>query len=142
MAGRERLRIRGLADAARAIEALYREGGQELVNGMRVIGEEVATDVKASRPGHGVPRDKGHLAGSIRVTGPDRTGTVRVSAGGVAAPYALVQHERLDYRHNVGEARYLVRGIERWSRDPNAVHRALKENAEAALRIARQKGGL
>ena len=133
----KRVRTRGLATAARRIEALAREGGQINVSGLRVIAEEVKTDVVASRPGAGVPRDKGHLAGSIRVTGPDASGAVRISAGGAAAPYALKQHEELSYQHTVGEARYLVRGLERWEADGKGVERALKAHAEAAMAKAK-----
>lgn len=111
---RNRIRVKGLQATARKIEALARAGGEEAVSGLRVIGEEIMTDVKASRPGAGVPKDTGNLAASGRVTGPDRRGAVRLSFGGAAAPYALRQHEELTYRHTLGEARYLVRGLERW----------------------------
>ncbi len=97
------------------------------------------TDVKASTPGHGVPRDEGILAGTGKVTGPSG-GVVTLRFGGPAAPYAVVQHENLDFRHTVGEARYLVRGLERWQPGGKSSIRALKRNAKAGLAaVARRK---
>lgn len=104
----------------------------------REIGEEIMTDVKASRPGKGVPRDLGTLASTGEVTGPNRKDEVRLAFGGPAAPYAVVQHERLDFAHDLGEARYLVRGLERWEPDGSAAIRALRENNEHAIQIARR----
>src|SRR5690606_37988210 len=105
------------AAAARDLVRLRAEFVPSLGAGVRQIGEEILTDVKASRPGAGVPRDTGALAASGRVDGP--TGTlgrprVVVGFGDTAAPYALRQHEDLTYQHPLGEARYLVRGVERW----------------------------
>jgi len=136
MAGSTR---RSFRKAAEAIEDYARTYKKRIPSGIRIIGEEVMTDVKASRPGKGVPRDRGDLAGSGRVEGPDGNDEVTLSFGGAAAPYALVQHERLDYHHDVGEARYLVRGIERWKPYGKASMEALKANAEAAIRIARAR---
>lgn len=98
-----------------------------------MIGHEIMTDVKASRPGAGVPRDKGTLANTGDVT---KVGLLEVdlSFGGPAAPYALIQHEVTTYHHKLGESRYLVRGIERWRPGGSAAMQALKENAAAALK--------
>ena len=126
----------GLAQLARKIEVLAIAAGESNVSGLRVIGETIMTDVKASRPGEGVPRDTGELAGSGRVEGPD-AGVVRLTFGGAAAPYALRQHEELGYRHTLGEARYLVRGLERWARGSN-VEDALRKNAEAGIAAAKR----
>jgi len=103
----------------------------------RIIGEEVMTDVKASRPGHGVPVDEGTLRGTGRVTNVE--GGVVLSFGGPAAPYALDQHERLEYRHTVGEARYLVRGLERFDPNQSRVHAELRGNWTAAIRAIRMR---
>lgn len=103
----------------------------------RIIGEEVMTDVKASRQGKGVPRDEGILAGSGRVSGPEgERNVVRLMFGGASAPYALVQHERTDFNHTVGEARYLVRGLERWRPGGSAARKALEQMTKEALRKA------
>jgi len=133
-----RVRIKGLATAARKIETLARKGGDYHVSGMRVIGEEIKTDVSYSRPGKGVPKETGDLMSSLGVSGPDSRGAVLLSAGGSAAPYALVQHERLDYRHDTGEARYWIRGLERWRGDGASVRKAMAETARAAMEAARR----
>ena len=127
------------AAAARVKAAARKIGGGNFGRGLRMIGEEIMLDVKASRPGAGVPRDTGVLAGTGRVEGPVMVGkmpTVELSFGGAAADYALIQHEVLTYRHKVGEARYLVRGIERWTPDSSAAMAAIKANAAAGLRAA------
>ena len=127
-------------DAAKRINAAAKGIGQGSAGrGLRLIGEEIMTDCKASRPGAGVPRDTGALAGSGSVDGPVQTPLgplVELSFGGAAAPYALAQHEILTYHHTVGEARYLVRAMERWKPGGSAAMEALKENAEWALKMA------
>lgn len=131
---------RGTADsfrkAAKKIQLAARNVGRTTGAGLRMIGEEIMTDVKASRPGAGVPRREGVLAGSGRVEGPVNTSRgpeVELSFGGASAPYALAQHEILTYFHPVGEARYLVRGLERWKPGGSAAFQALKDNAQAGL---------
>lgn len=124
--------------------------------GARMIGEEIMTDVKASRPGHGVPvhtgfspstgKPTGRTGGTLRSTGrvqgptPGKKPQVTLSFGGPAAKYALAQHERVDFKHNLGEPRYLVRGMERWQEGQSRALDALKENAEAGLRAAGVRG--
>lgn len=127
---------RKIRHAARELDATY-------PSGLRLIGEEIMTDVEVSRPGRGVPRDTGNLASTRRVEGGGRVGPfseakVTLSFGGAAAPYALVQHENMQYNHKLGEARYLVRGVERWQPDGSVAVEAMKANAKAALqRVAR-----
>ena len=129
---------RNFARAARKIEAFGNGMRPPLGSGLRQIGEEIMTDVKASAPGHGVPVDTGVLRGSGRVEGPRSDLTVLLSFGGAAAPYALRQHEDMTYRHTVGEARYLVRGVDRWRPGGSAAIRALKQQAEwLARRLGR-----
>lgn len=91
------------------------------------------TDVRASRPGHGVPVDEGTLRSTGRVTGPVAN-RVRLSFGGAAAPYAVIQHEDLELSHRVGEPRYLVRGLQRFRPDGSAAIRGLQTGVEVALR--------
>ena len=142
-------------DAVRRIQVAAASLDSTLQSGLRVIAEEIMTDVKANRPGHGVPEDTGELRRSGRVVGEVARGRLgrfggagrsKVSGrfqsakmeiwltfGGAAAPYALVQHENMQYRHTVGEHRYLVRGIERWQPDGSAAWAAVKANAQAGL---------
>lgn len=132
---RAKVTIRGIKESVRKIEALSREGAEQLVSGLLVIGETIATDVRASRPGAGVPVDEGGLRASIRVLGPSKRGIldlVQLVAGGSAVRYALRQHEELQYRHTVGEARYFVRGFERWASGGN-VEDAYREMMDAAV---------
>lgn len=129
--------------AARKIKAAAKRVGGDVGKGLRLIGEEIMTDVKASRPGAGVPRDTGVLAGTGRVTGPTATiagPTVELSFGGAAADYALPQHEILTYRHKLGEARYLVRGMERWQPGGSAAMDAMRANAQAGLDAVAARG--
>jgi hypothetical protein len=121
----------------RKIKELRRGGPRILDVGLKQIGEEIMTDVKASRPGKGVPKDTGALSETGVVEGPvDHV--VTLAFGGDAAPYALVQHEKLTFHHDLGEARYLVRGLERWRPDGASVQRAMKELA-GAVTVAASK---
>jgi len=108
------------------------------ISGLRLIGEEIMLDVSASRPGAGVPVDKGTLRSSGRVEGP-AAGVVSLSFGGATAPYALVQHEDVSLHHTVGEARYLVRGIDRWKQNGASVARALAELNQAVAAVAARR---
>ncbi len=111
--------------AEKKLKRLSKNLDKRLPSGLRMIGEDIMLDVKASRPGAGVPVDKGPLRASGRV---ESIGSeVHLSFGGVAGAYALIQHEEMSFRHTVGEPRYLVRGVERWQ--PNGVsgRRALHE---------------
>jgi len=59
-----------------------------------------------------VPVDRGPLRASGHVMPPqaDAGGTVVIMGyGGPAVKYAVVQHERLSYKHRVGQAKYLER---------------------------------
>src|SRR5688572_25360770 len=96
--------IRGVNGVVRVLDDIARAAGPEAGRQMRIDAEQIMTDVKQSRPGHGVPRDTGVLAGSGRVDGPSSGGIVSLTFGGAAAAYALRQHEDLTLRHNIGEA--------------------------------------
>ena len=116
---------RSFQRAGKRIEKLSKNLGNKMASGLRLIGEEIMLDVKAARPNEGVPVDKGTLRSSGRVSGP-KNDEVELSFGGAAAPYALEQHENVDLKHRVGEARYLVRGVERWAANGASVKRAMK----------------
>jgi hypothetical protein len=94
-------------------------------------------DVKASRPGEGVPVDTGALRSTGRVEGP-KNDEVELSFGGAAAPYALKVHEEdPERRHTVGEHRYLVRGMDRWRQNGASVRRALAHLKVAVDRLTK-----
>ena len=63
-----------------------------------------------------VPVDLGPLRASGYVKEPDRSGldiSEELGFGGASAPYALIQHESLEYKHKVGEAKYLEKPMQR-----------------------------
>lgn len=129
--------------AAARISAAARLVRPSFGAGLRMIGEEIMTDVKASRPGHGVPVDRGFLRASGRAEGPEagpRGPRVTLSFGGAAAPYALVQHEVTSYKHTVGEARYLVRGMQRWRMGGSAAVAAMRAQLKVVITKAKNGG--
>lgn len=142
MALRQRVRIRGLSRQVAALEAMAKASGYAGVHGGRLAGELIMTDVKASRQGAGVPKKTGDLARSGKVTGPDSRGAVRLSFGGSAAPYALIQHERLDYHHDLGEPHYLVRGAQRFAQSGSvAQEKALAGMIATVVAAGKAVGG-
>ncbi len=124
--------------AAHKIESAGHQLGEKNISGLRRIGEEIMLDVKAARPGAGVPVATGTLRSSGRVEGP-KNDEVTLSFGGAAAPYALAQHENTALRHRVGEARYLVRGLDRWAANGASVKAALDALRREFEAIARQR---
>lgn len=61
--------------------------------------------------------------------------TAVIGFGGPAIPYALVQHERTDFHHKVGQAKYLETAL--YSESPHLLERI----AIRAERLAEQVGG-
>jgi hypothetical protein len=125
-----------LAATGKLKEARRRVGTAFSLFGARAIGEEIMADIKNSSPGHGVPVDTGALraTGQVTVTGTGSRQHVMLSFGGAAVLYARIQHEVLWFRHKVGEARYLVRGMERWRRSTSRAWQALRGEIYSALR--------
>lgn len=123
--------------AAKRLRALSVAVREEFREGLYLVGEEIMADIKDSRPGKGVPVDMGDLSRSGRVERPEPH-AVTLSFGGSSAPYALIQHEGLDFNHTVGEARYLVRGVERWDPKNSGAHgEAVKRANDRARGIGR-----
>ena len=61
-----------------------------------------------------VPVDQGTLKGSGVVLAPEisaRGVTVEFGYGGAASDYAVIQHERTDFRHKTGEAKFLEKPV-------------------------------
>ena len=127
--------------AAKQIDRLNKGLKLKTGSGLRLIGEEIMLDVKASRPNEGVPVDTGALRSTGRVEGPTNN-EVELSFGGAAAPYALKVHEEIDVPHRVGESRYLVRGMNRWRANGASVARALRHMLSAIDAVARRQRGL
>lgn len=100
-----RTRIRGDAELRRTLRAL----GDDAVPACKgaLVGE--AEGVMTVSKGE-CPVDKGILRGTGHVAPPvvrARAVFVQAAYGGPSAPYAFDQHERQDYRHTVGKAKYL-----------------------------------
>lgn len=100
LSGQGQLRAALRAEGDKALHAL---GGALYREGSEIIG--VSQDQYA-------PVDVGVLRSSGFVDLPEYSGThvsVQIGYGGAAEDYALVQHERLDFHHTVGQAKYLER---------------------------------
>jgi len=96
--------IRGLGTTADAITALVEADRKVIRRALYVGGEKVVARAKEL-----VPVDEGILRGTGHVALPGLAGdlVVQPTFGGPAAPYALVQHERMDFHHTTGQAKYL-----------------------------------
>lgn len=139
-----KMNTKAFLEEAKAIESYAHAAGEPLVNGLVVIAEKIRSDVVISRAGAGVPRDEGHLANSIRVGTPEYVGAkvqVPLTAGGASVPYALRQHEELTWKHKLGEARYLVRGLERYIAKKTDLKQVYNDMAKQALEYAQRKKG-
>lgn len=130
------VRVRGMDRVVATLSVMGRASRRETAEATRALAESIVRDVKESRPGSGVPRDTGALANSGVADGPDGAGVSRVTFGGPSAPYALIVHEILDTRHDTGESRYLIRGVDRAEASGTPVH-ALKEAADDVIRIGK-----
>jgi hypothetical protein len=71
---------------------------------------ETVMELKRTEVVRRTPADTGTLRSTVRLNGPTITTkavSCSVVAGGARAPYAIVQHEDLTYRHTVGQAKYI-----------------------------------
>lgn len=125
----------GVDDSLDALDDLADGASNALAARLRAEGELIMTDVKASRPGKGVPRDIGTLASTGTVSQP-KPHRVELTFGGPAAPYAVVQHERVDYQHDLGEAKYLERGLQRRQQGQD-IAKAMKEHLDAVQQVVK-----
>ena len=82
-----------------------------------------------------VPVDLGILRASGTVNPPEISGngvSVTFGYGGAASDYAIPQHEREDYSHTVGKAKYLEDPL---MRRANGMERRMGATVQAQLRI-------
>jgi hypothetical protein len=80
-----------------------------------------------------VPVDTGVLRASGRVAQPRVEGsrvTVELGYGGAASAYAWPQHERTDYAHTVGKAKYLLDPL---TRHIESIPRTVADRIESEL---------
>lgn len=92
-----------------ALQATLRSAGplagEAMKAGLYEAAESIMTEAKSR-----TPVDTGTLVNSGAVLPPVVEGThfeVTMGFGGAASDYALIQHENLEYHHNVGQAKYL-----------------------------------
>ena len=93
--------------------------------------ERIMTEIKTVPI---VPVDTGVLRNTGHVQPPKNDGrgvSVTLGFGGPAAPYAAIQHERLDYHHPVGQAKYLSEPL---NRNLRTIKRAVGAAVRAAVR--------
>lgn len=95
----------------RVAAALYQEGQIEMTESKRRCPVS-PTRAQLKAMGRSAPKD--HVPGTLRASGtvhpPVRAGrriSVTLSYGGAASDYAVPQHERLDFVHTTGQAKYL-----------------------------------
>jgi hypothetical protein len=103
-----KVRLKGLSQAKKALADFKQLAGQAVARAVYVAGNVVMTEAKTR-----APIDTGVLRASGYVTIPSATNPkVEIGFGGAAEPYALVQHERTEFRHEVGEAKFLQNAID------------------------------
>ena len=91
-----KINARGIPEVRQALKVDYEGVTMACRQGMYEAGERILGEAKDR-----VPFDTGNLSATGVVTESLAGGryTVEVAFGGEAAPYALVQHERLDFWH-------------------------------------------
>lgn len=100
------VRILGVAEVQRQLRKYGRAANGALASGLYQEGEKIMSTSKTEVPVRdGILRSTGHTDPPKEEHG---IVLVELGYGGPAAPYAPAQHERLDYRHTVGKARYLA----------------------------------
>jgi hypothetical protein len=107
------LEFQGLDALMFTLMKLVADVPKEAAGALYEVAEEVMTDSKENYCPV-APIQGGTLKNSGFVEAPDlRVGdiSVKIGYGGQAEDYAVVQHERLDYRHTTGEAKYLEKPV-------------------------------
>lgn len=100
--------LQGLPELLRTLDRLGSQVGGATAPALMEEGERIMTDSKQNY----VPVDQGVLRASGYVELHEQAGKVWVELGygGAASDYALVQHERLDFKHpGGGQPKYLER---------------------------------
>lgn len=100
-----KIKIKGMAALRAALKKVRADAHAAVNRAVYVAANEVMTEAKVR-----APVDLGTLAASGYVTLPV-DGKVELGFGGAAADYALVQHERVEFKHEKGEAKYLENAL-------------------------------
>ncbi len=102
--------IDGLDKLQTRLKTSEKNAVRQLGRGVFVEAQRIMTTSKRDF----VPVDQGTLKASGHVDPPTvRSKTVEVvlGYGGAAAAYALVQHERTDFKHTVGQSKFLEKPV-------------------------------
>lgn len=105
--------LRGVPEMVNKLKAIAKNYPDQVGGAIYAEAQIEMTESKRRCPVSPVPAPKGVVPGTLRASGrvslPERNGrdiSVVLSYGG-AADYAVVQHERLDFFHTTGQAKYL-----------------------------------
>lgn len=92
-----------------ALTKIAQELPEQTAAALLEVGEEIMTDAKENY----VPVDLGALraSGFVRSDLSFKDYTIKLGFGGPSAPYALIQHENMQYRHTTGGPKYLERPV-------------------------------
>jgi len=104
-----RIRIDGLDKLQATLKASSRKATTSLAGPLHLEAELIMTKSKQM-----TPVDLGVLRASGVVQRPDidrNKVVVELGYGGAARAYALVQHERTDFRHTSGQAKFLEKPV-------------------------------
>ena len=99
----------GLDELVARLEDSGDDAPRELGRALNVEAEKIMTKSKRL-----VPVDLGVLRASGHVRKPvikKTAATVVMGYGGAASAYALIQHERLDFQHTSGQAKFLEQPV-------------------------------
>jgi hypothetical protein len=108
--------ITGVKEMQRKLEQAAADLQKRQVTALRQEAEIEMKESKKRCPVYSPARGEyvDHVGGTLRASGhvepvEQRGGKTSVNLvyGGAAEAYAIVQHEELDYHHNVGQAKYL-----------------------------------
>lgn len=106
--------LHGVKEMVSKLKAIAQKYPTQVGNAIYAEAQIEMTEAKRRTPVSPVPAPKGVVPGTLRASGrvslPDIKGrdiSVTLSFGGAAQDYAVVQHERLDFFHTTGQAKYL-----------------------------------
>lgn len=105
-----RFRLKGADKFMQKLGQYDEDALSQLENALQTEAELIMTRSKRDF----VPVDQGVLRASGHVKPATRRGSkayVELGYGGAASDYALVQHERMDFQHTVGQAKYLEQPV-------------------------------
>lgn len=105
----KQVQILGGDELNAALTRLANQLPEKTASALFEVAEEILTLAKEKY----VPVDLGALraSGFVRFDNRFKEYTVKIGFGGAAAPYALIQHENMQYKHTTGGPKYLERPV-------------------------------